>query len=310
MSNEKLQKRIEHLLENKDKLYRVLEVEYSHLSFKKKVRDFFLSLYEELYGDDVLNERRFLNIGPGSFRHKYWQTADKFYDGTSWTQSRRGVEQPAIDHYWDIYDQKDLELPDHSLEAVYCSHVIEHAFDDDVKFLFNDVHRMLKSGGVFRIVCPDAELLANAYDQKDWSYFFHYLTVKTNRRKMIFNDVEKLANQGFFAEFVLEWVSLLNNKENPTYLKGKRAVDFLESFPTRFDAFNEASLLSSREVNKVVGGHVNWFNFEKVTKMLKETGFKEVRRSGYLQSYLPILRDQNNFDKTDPEMSLFIDAIA
>lgn len=310
MNEEKFKQRFKTLIENKDKLEQVLRKEYRDLTLRKKSTNFFDSLYENNYDYKTLEKRPFLNVGPGSFRHKYWRTADKYYEGATWTQSRRGVDQPEIDYEWDIYDQKPLPLPSCFLEGAYCSHVIEHAFDEDVKFLFKDIHRILKPGGVFRIICPDADLLAEAYTKADWSYFFHYLTVKTERRRMKFDEIEKLASNGFFAEFVLEWVSLLNNRANPTVFKGKEAAKFLDQYPDKLKAFSEASRLSSRELNKSIGGHVNWFNFEKTAILLEAAGFRLVKKSGYLQSTLPILRDINNFDKTDPEMSLFIDAIA
>ena len=43
--------------------------------------------------------------------------------------------------------------------------------------------------------------------------------------------------------------------------------------------------------------------------MLKEAGFSVVERSGYRQSRAAVLRDDRFFDRTDPQMSLFVDAI-
>ena len=56
------------------------------------------------------------------------------------------------------------------------------------------------------------------------------------------------------------------------------------------------------------GFHMNWFTEEKLAKMLKETGFKTVYKSQYLQSYCPVLRNKYYFDQTVPEVSLYMEA--
>jgi hypothetical protein len=42
--------------------------------------------------------------------------------------------------------------------------------------------------------------------------------------------------------------------------------------------------------------------------ILLGAGFKNIRASACQQSHVPILRDPRYFDRTDPEMSLYVEA--
>ncbi|MDX5594264.1 class I SAM-dependent methyltransferase [Pseudovibrio sp. SPO723] len=306
---EMLNARFKKIVGDQASLRKVVEKDYKDVLLKKRSDAFFDGLYKSSYEASALVEKKFLNIGPGSFSHKYWSTADKYYDDKTWTESRRETEQPKFDYTWDIYDHKELAIKPGSVNAVYCSHVVEHAFDDDVAFLFKDVFRILKSGGVFRVACPDADLLAKSYVEKDWAFFNHYLSVRTGRREIDFSKLEQYASSGVYEEFVLDWVSLVMNDRNPVHLNRSEAIEFFKKFDCMYTAFTEASRLSDRDVNRSLGAHVNWFNYEKLLGLLTLAGFSKVRRSNYLQSSCAVMRDRYHFDRTDPEMTLYVEAV-
>jgi len=46
---------------------------------------------------------------------------------------------------------------------VYCSHILEHLSLDDFKQAIINTHKILKSGGYFRLVLPDLEYSINRY---------------------------------------------------------------------------------------------------------------------------------------------------
>jgi predicted SAM-dependent methyltransferase len=68
--------------------------------------------------------------------------------------------------------RRRLPLADGSVARILAEHVIEHIdFRNDVPFVFRDWHRVLRSGGVARIVVPDAKRFLAAYvsqDKKIW----------------------------------------------------------------------------------------------------------------------------------------------
>ncbi len=60
---------------------------------------------------------------------------------------------------------------------------------------------------------------------------------------------------------------------------------------------------------KYPGHHCNWWNKDKMFRMLKKAGFKNIFLSGYGQSFSPVLRNTQLFDKTHPKISLYVEAI-
>ncbi|MCC2608402.1 class I SAM-dependent methyltransferase [Neorhizobium petrolearium] len=272
---------------------------------------FFDDAYAISYSKADLARRPFLNIGPGSFRHSNWRTADKKYgDGSAaWTEMRRGVKQAPVDYYWDVYTGDQMSEEDSFFKVIYTSHVIEHLFPQDVTFLLSEAQRLLEPGGVLRIVCPDAEQIANAYRERDWVFFMNYLIAKTGRQSTPMSKMREPLLAELAAEFLIEWTSLLTHKGNPITLNRAQCVKFLAGYSDIFEAFDEASRLSSRELNQSAGGHVNWFSREKLKRLLHEAGFSRINESAYLKSSIPVLRDSRYFDRTDPEMSLFMEAI-
>ena len=61
---------------------------------------------------------------------------------------------------WLILDQVDqniskrLNFSDNTVDVVFTEHVIEHVSFTDGIYFFNESKRILKNGGVLRIVCP------------------------------------------------------------------------------------------------------------------------------------------------------------
>lgn len=59
--------------------------------------------------------------------------------------------------------RRGIPFPDDSADVVYHSHVLEHLDRDVVPGFLAEVRRVLKPGGIHRIVVPDLELQARAY---------------------------------------------------------------------------------------------------------------------------------------------------
>lgn len=58
---------------------------------------------------------------------------------------------------------KGIPFDNDSVDVVYHSHVLEHIDRDKVKLFLNEVKRVLRPGGVHRIVVPDFETLCREY---------------------------------------------------------------------------------------------------------------------------------------------------
>jgi predicted SAM-dependent methyltransferase len=68
---------------------------------------------------------------------------------------------PGIDLTMDM--RKRLPISDSRLRGIYCEHVIEHLPFDVIPFCFSEWRRVLRPGGVVRVIVPDAELYLQTY---------------------------------------------------------------------------------------------------------------------------------------------------
>ena len=69
--------------------------------------------------------------------------------------------RPGVDVCWDV--TRGLPLDDGYVSGIYSEHMIEHLRFDDALALFGECRRVLRPGGVFRIVVPDGELYLCGY---------------------------------------------------------------------------------------------------------------------------------------------------
>jgi predicted SAM-dependent methyltransferase len=66
--------------------------------------------------------------------------------------------------YGDIV--KGLPIKDKSCDGVYCSHVLEHLSYNDCLKALAESYRILRPGGIFRLILPDLEILSDDYLQR------------------------------------------------------------------------------------------------------------------------------------------------
>ena len=65
------------------------------------------------------------------------------------------------DLYWDLRD--GVPFDDNSVDAVYSSHLFEHLTFDEGQALMAEAKRVLKPGGIFSVVVPNARLYIEGY---------------------------------------------------------------------------------------------------------------------------------------------------
>lgn len=87
-----------------------------------------------------------LEVGSGPRKRRGWITLDRC---------------KGADIFWDL--RNNLPFKDSCLDQVYCSHVLEHFSLHDMQDLLREVHRVLRSNGVFLIAVPDASIYIDAY---------------------------------------------------------------------------------------------------------------------------------------------------
>jgi predicted SAM-dependent methyltransferase len=98
---------------------------------------------------------RRLHIGCGWNHVDGWLNVDKF--------------AANADTYLNAY--KPFPFPSNTFDKAFTEHMIEHLEVEKVRQFLQEVFRVLKPGGVFRVTCPDLELYANKYVQGDDEFF-------------------------------------------------------------------------------------------------------------------------------------------
>ena len=95
-----------------------------------------------------MSDLKYLNIGCGSTNHKDWINIDIVPSSAD-----------VIAH--DL--NKGLPFPSDSLDVCYSSHVLEHLKKTEATFFLEEQKRVLKSGGIIRVVVPDLETICVNY---------------------------------------------------------------------------------------------------------------------------------------------------
>ena len=88
------------------------------------------------------------NIGCGATLHPAWDNFDLV---------------PSAPDVRSLDLARGISLPDYSYEVVYSSHVLEHLPRNVAPRVCREFYRILKSGGIVRLVVPDLEAIASNY---------------------------------------------------------------------------------------------------------------------------------------------------
>lgn len=260
-----------------------------------------LSLYDD-FPVESLNERRFYNIGAGSFSHPYWTNIDYHTSYYSNVQKR-----PFINY--DLMALAPLPIESNVAEIVYSSHTIEHVSNEAVQNMLREAYRILKPSGYIRLTTPDASLEFDAYRRNDLK-FWYWIDRWSKRgawEKLYKVPLSRASIHQLFLHHFASQLSEIAIDDSPE--KKYSDIEIKEilskySLGEALDYFTQKCKYNPLHP----GHHINWWTDNKLINFLKEAGFSECYRSGYGQSRIPPLRDTHFFDNL-PNISLFVEAI-
>jgi ubiquinone/menaquinone biosynthesis C-methylase UbiE len=260
-----------------------------------------IHLYHELYDKSDIEQKRFYNVGAGLFSHPVWTNVDYF---SEWYKNNQ------IHINYDLFECKPLPISENTANVVYSSHTVEHITNDAAQNLFNESYRILKSGGYIRITTPNIDLYHKALINNDSNFYEFEIqpySIKKNMDRVgICQPMNKVSlKQIFIYEFASQLSTLYNNNNKVTD----------EEFDELYSAYDFEEvldiLLSKCEIDiqkQNVGNHINWWNQNKLFRMLIQAGFSDIYLSGFGQSLCPVLRDTTYFDTTHPQISIYVEA--
>jgi len=96
------------------------------------------------------------NFGCGETRFDGWLGIDQFF-------------APQVDIVLDL--RRRLPIPPESVNYCHSEHFLEHLYPEEGQFHLNEVYRILKPGGRYRIVVPDVLKFADRYLKNDVAFF-------------------------------------------------------------------------------------------------------------------------------------------
>lgn len=141
---------------------------HTYLQIKLELRMAWLRLRSAGMRKRFLNATDLLvNLGPGSHGKPGWINLDAF---------------PAP-HVNCLYDcRKSLPFPDRSVRGIFCEHFVEHLdYTEEIPSFLSECGRVLKPGGVFRVIVPDAEKYLRAYGERGWDHLARVRGLDSNR---------------------------------------------------------------------------------------------------------------------------------
>lgn len=260
--------------------------------------------YERIYSEDSVQNRRFYNVGAGSFYHPCWTNLDYVSD---WY---KGVQKNVVPY--DLLKDEPLPVEPGTAEIIYTSHTVEHVTEEAVARLFRNAYTALKPGGVFRVTTgPDADTDFRALMEGDADWFYwdndaserfdeHYQSIhieKPNTRPIEERWLHHVATQ------------LAPNDRSPSEQKFAapeiRKIIEEKGKEGALDYFTSLCTFQPEHI----GNHITWWNADKLMKFMRDAGFSDPYRSGYTQSVAHVLRNPVYFDNTHPQMSVYVEAV-
>jgi len=227
---------------------------------------------------------KYLNVGGGPFEHREdgWANLDYKFEASAY---KRKKYWGNIDIEYNLMSGKPMPILSDSYDAVYSEHTIEHLTEDMVLYLFKEVYRILKPGGVFRVSCPDA----------DW---FYDSLVSPGKHKESISDVWSVRKPDASPEY--RFLDALCSPLSGV-LTDQDVQGMLTSMPKKVVFKALTSSVTTKEQADRPGEHNSCWNHLRLDKALTEAGFStisqplppnesscEAFKAGYIDTTVPI----------------------
>lgn len=240
------------------------------------------------------------NIGCGSITHPDWVNLDI------------APTHPMV-RGWDF--RRGLPATDGTVDVCYSSHVLEHATIAEAQFLIQDCARVLKSGGIIRVVVPDLEGIVREYlhclervisdpthqPKYDWMMLELLDQVARDRQggeMAKYLDQPELPHESFLAArlgFELENCRTARQKTRWEKLRSKRLGWFVKTLRHKI-AELAVYVIAGRNAQLALheglfrrSGEVHRWMYDRFSlgQLLQQVGFTEIRVCAADESRIP-----------------------
>ncbi len=263
-------------------------------------------------------ENLMINIGGGSFHKRHWKNLDFVPEN----QNDYHYKWIGNDYNFDLNSLEPFPIKSNSVSKFYSAHTVEHLHETAFPHFFNEVYRCLKPGGMVRVTTPNFDYNYTLFANRNWDKLreipaWHSpdrvqaiieLYGEATARRLGFDISEKRGR----ASIPIEEIFLADFDE---YHAGKVSFEELtKNFETMTkvelaDHYTKSIPLEWKRDNPT---HSCWWNFEKMEKMLREAGFKEIYNSKAHKSKsseMVGVGKYYGFDYLRPHSSLYVEAV-
>jgi len=222
----------------------------------------------------------FLNCGCGQRFHSNWINIDHI---------SYGKEVFACDL------RQGIQFPDQSFDAVYHAHFLEHLTKSEGVLFVQECFRVLKSGGILRVVVPDLEQIVRSYlfafeqacaGSEEWAVNYEWMMLE------LYDQTVRNYSGGVMADYLLD-----SNVKNKTFIIeriGQEAEYFFKK-KDRKDRKKENPTIREWLIKKILGtadysalkigrfrqnGEIHQWMYDlySLSNLLKKCGFVEIQQ--------------------------------
>jgi predicted SAM-dependent methyltransferase len=262
--------------------------------------------------------KKLLNLGCGSKYHKDWTNVDFVSNDPN-----------VVNHNL----LKGIPFPENSFDVVYHSQVLEHFEKDDAVKFIKECFRVLKPGGIIRIVVPDLENIAAEYlrlvkaniedpterNKADYDWIMLELYDQTVRNKSGGRMADLLKDSRMInRKYVEKRIGYSDKSERKGSLSNNSATRKSIIFRIRQKILRFLINTFSSDQRKIgvlrLSGEIHYWMYDRfsLSRILKDAGFVSIRVKDAYTSSIPDWEkyelDVKNGKSFDPT-SLFVEAI-
>jgi SAM-dependent methyltransferase len=200
------------------------------------------------------------------------------------------------------YDMRSDALPyaSDSVDSIYISHAIEHVETEHVERFVQEAFRVLKEGGVLRVVCPDAEFLydVSQFENAYWSW-----------REPSIRDAAKYECQ---IDQMTQGDYLIRELASPRMRFYRNRIPSQVVGPEVVAGSYDRVVMQLRSDltfrSELPGDHINNWDFARLQKLGRAVGFGRIIRSKPGGSISRVMQGPD-IDLNAPQMSLYVDFV-
>jgi len=271
---------------------------------------------------EIDKNKLMVNIGGTRFYKRHWKVLDYRHPET------RHYDFPGLDYNFDLLSGAPLPFKDESVAIFYSSHTFEHLLEAYIPPLVAELYRCLKRGGAVRLTMPDFDNLYNAFLREDW---FTVMNISGTPEYDRFRGAVRLYGETAARQILSGW------PDKPRIAHGPYEPDRIaRHFIADFGAFHEGEMtlaqlqeLAKRTSKEEFANtftmdtpiewkrrnpqtHTVWFNYDKLSRLLKQAGFKTVYKSAPFESKFPEMVGVGkywSFDHIRTDTGLYVEAV-